>query len=131
MAGGPGTGPTAPVRRKMRSRTFVACAFVVPLLAACGQGLLAQDIWPPDDETPPPQQSYPQQGYGQQGYGQQGYPQQQPGYPQQGYGQPAYQPGPGYQPGYDQGLGAAPASGMQPMSPEQLEQLVAPIALYP
>ncbi len=57
---------------------------------------------------------------------QQGYGQQQ-AYGDQGYGQPN-----GYdQPGYDQGLAPAPSSAMQPMSPQQLEQLVAPIALYP
>jgi hypothetical protein len=57
----------------------------------------------------PQQQAYPQQQpYYQQ---QQAYPQQQQSYPQQGYGQPQPQ--------------------VQPLAPQQLEQLVAPIALYP
>ncbi|HLW86494.1 MAG TPA: DUF3300 domain-containing protein [Candidatus Sulfotelmatobacter sp.] len=62
-----------------------------------------------------------QPGYGQQGYPQQPYPEsgqgyQRQGYPQQGYSQQAGQPA------------NAPA---QPLGPEQLQQLVAPIALYP
>ena len=108
----------------MRSRILVACAMAVPLLAITSKRAAAQDIWPPDDETPPPQQSYPQPGYPQQGYPQQGYGQQD--YGQQSYGQPGYA-----QPGYQQGPGPAPASGVQPLNPEQLEQMVAPIALYP
>src|SRR6266700_3730357 len=139
MAGDPETGPTAPVRRKMGSRSgmktrfLAACALAVPLLAVSSHRLAAQDVWPPDDETPPPQQSYPQQSYPQQGYGQQPAYGQQPSYGQQGaYGQQAYGQSNGYgQPGYDQGLGAGPARAMQAMSTEQLEQLVAPIALYP
>jgi hypothetical protein len=60
-------------------------------------------------------QPYPQQGYGQQG--------QQP-YAQQAYPQP-------YQQQYSQqGYGQAQAGG-QAMNADQLEQLVAPIALYP
>jgi hypothetical protein len=57
-----------------------------------------------------PQQSYPQQPYAQQPYQApaQGYTQQ---YPQQGYGQPQ--------------------SGGQSLNADQIEQLVAPIALYP
>ncbi len=64
-------------------------------------------------------QAYPQQGYGQaypqqQAYSQQPYAPAYPGtaqaYPQQGYGQP---------------------SGGQALNADQLEQLVAPIALYP
>ena len=70
----------------------------------------------------------PQQGYPQQGYPQQNYPQQQQNdpqdyasqgaqdYPQDDYGPSAGQPGQPTQ---------------QPLAPEQLEQLVAPIALYP
>jgi hypothetical protein len=54
-----------------------------------------------------PQQTYPQQTYPQQGYPPQAYPQQQPIYG---------------------GQGQAPA---QVLSQDQLENLVAPIALYP
>jgi hypothetical protein len=140
----------------MKPGFLVVCAMSVPLLAVSGRGLMAQDVWPPDDDGPPTpqQQAYPQPGtqpgygqqyggqaYGQQPYGAPGYPQQgspQQGYaPQQGYGQQAYgdqgygQPNGYGQPGYDQGLAPAPGSTRQPMSPEQLEQLVAPIALYP
>jgi hypothetical protein len=92
------------------------------------------------------QQGYPQ--YPQPAYGQQGYPQpqpygQQPYYPpqQQPYGQqPAYsqqqayapqQPDPGYgQAQMQQGYGQ-PQPQVQPLNAQQLEQLVAPIALYP
>jgi hypothetical protein len=64
-----------------------------------------------------------QSGYGQSNYAQQGYAQQQP-YAQQPYGQQAYpDPGQGYpQQDDEQAL---------PLNPEQLEQLLAPIALYP
>jgi Protein of unknown function (DUF3300) len=66
------------------------------------------------------QQTYGQQPYAQQPYGASGpaYPQQGYGYPQQGYGQ--------QQPGY-----GPQQQAMQPLSAGQLEQLVAPIALYP
>ena len=85
--------------------------------AASAQSQYAQPLYTPQQAYSQPMvgQAYPQQGYGQQqAYSQQPYG-QQPGYPQQGYGQ-AY----GQQPGYGQSLNA-----------EQLEQLVAPIALYP
>ncbi len=52
-----------------------------------------------------------QQGYPQQGYPQQGYPQQAYNDPTQGFAQP-YQPA-------------------QALSPDRLEQMVAPVALYP
>jgi hypothetical protein len=70
--------------------------------------------WPTDDSysdqyAPDQQQAYSQPRYQQpQQYG---YPQQT--YPQQGYGQQSYRPQ------------------VQPLNPEELEQLVAPIALYP
>ncbi|HUD23679.1 MAG TPA: DUF3300 domain-containing protein [Acidobacteriaceae bacterium] len=80
--------------------------------------------------------AYPQQGYGQgqpngQPYGsaypQQGYGQGQP-YGQQSYTQQPYQTQPQSYP--QQGYGQAQSSA-QPLNAEQLEQLVAPIALYP
>jgi hypothetical protein len=78
-----------------------------------------------------PQYSAPQT-YGQpqynapQSYGQQAYAQPQP-YSQQGYGQPSYG-----QQGYpQQQQGYVQATGGQAMNADQLEQLVAPIALYP
>src|SRR5580704_6722061 len=85
--------------------------------------------WPQDDtydDTQPASQQQPQygqsQGYPQQGndFPQQGYPQSNPqGYDQQPYGQ---------QPQYSQ---QPQSSQMQGLNAEQLEQLVAPIALYP
>jgi Protein of unknown function (DUF3300) len=67
----------------------------------------------PPQQQPPPPQGYPQQGpppgYPQQGYPPQGYPSQQ-GYPQQQY-PPAYAP--------------------PRLYPQQLDQLVERIALYP
>jgi hypothetical protein len=71
----------------------------------------------PYAQQPYAQQSY-QQPYAQQPYGQQTYAQQP--YPQQPYAQQPYQPSP--QQGYGQ---------MQPLNAQQVEQLVAPIALYP
>lgn len=86
--------------------------------------LHAQQDWPPDDQYPaPPQYNTPQSYPGPQQYadGQSPYP--QPGYPQSGdQGQPPAYP----QQGYGQQLAQT-----QPMSPDQLTQLVAPIALYP
>jgi hypothetical protein len=59
------------------------------------------------------------QGYDQPGYDQQPYPAPDPGYDQnQNYAQPGYAPEP-----------QGPVQ--QPMGPDQLEQLLAPIALYP
>ena len=90
---------------------------------------------------PNQQQEYGQPGYAQPGYAQPAYPPQQPygqpspqqPYAQQTYGQqPDYGPpyadaGPGYpQPGYAQQQPAA-----QAFTAEQLEQMLAPIALYP
>ena len=76
----------------------------------------------PQDGQYPQQPQYQQQpqyeqqqppAYGQQGYGQQGYPQQQ-----QSYNDPT------------RGL-AAPYQPAQALTPDHLEQMVAPIALYP
>lgn len=134
------------VEAAMNPRRFLylGLAMAVPLLALGAAS--AQSAWPPDDNSVPQvnplpnygqtqyNQGYPQQPYGQQPYSpqngqpypQQGYPQQLTPYPQQnqGYPQPAYdQPQQGYgQQGYPQA---------QPLGAAQLEQLVAPIALYP
>jgi hypothetical protein len=80
-----------------------------------------------------PQPAYSQPGYQQQGYPQQGYGQAQP-YAQQAYSAPSY-PAPGSggypQQGYgQQGYGQAQQV-PQALGAAQLEQLVAPIALYP
>ena len=74
------------------------------------------------------QPSYPQQPYGQpsyQGYGQQAYSRPQQPYPPQPYAQQPYVPQQPAQAYPQQG------GGMQPLNADQLEQLVAPIALYP
>jgi hypothetical protein len=115
-------------------RRMVALSLVLLLLPV---ELLAQQDYPYNGQYPPQpaygqQAAYPQpQSYGQQpsyppqqqSYGQQAaYPQQpypqQPAYPAYGQGQ--------MQPGYGQ-----PQPQMQPLGAQQLEQLVAPIALYP
>jgi len=91
------------------------------------------------------QQAYGSQGYAPQPYAQPGYAQQpytqpyaQPGYPQQAYPQQSY-PQQSYdqqQPYAQQGYAPAqpygqPAQQQQPLNAAQLEQMVAPIALYP
>lgn len=113
----------------------------------------AQD-WPPDDAysgqyAPAPQPGYGQSPYAQPQYGQPQYPPSAGlGYGQPQYGQPRYAPPSQYgygqqgfagnqgypqqpnqqanQPYQQQGVGQG-----QPLSAEELEQLVAPIALYP
>jgi hypothetical protein len=81
-----------------------------------------------------PYQSYgqPQQRYAQpQPYGQQPYSAQPQAYGQQPYPQQQYQgSGQGSGQGYGQGYGQGQMQ-TQPLSPQQLEELVAPIALYP
>jgi hypothetical protein len=85
----------------------------------------------PQYAPPPP---YAQQPYGQQPYSQQPYPVQQ-AYPAQQYAAQPYDSQPYSQappsPIYDQPNPQPGYAQAQPMSPEQLEQLVAPIALYP
>ena len=97
--------------------TWAAAIAVLALLPSIAT---AQDDWLPDDPNPgAPQQQYPvppQSPYASPQL-QQSSPYASPsqpyasGYPQQGYGQQLGQ--------------------MQPISPDQLTQLVAPIALYP
>jgi len=128
-------------------RRMIALSLVLLLLPV---ELLAQQAYPYSAQYPQyPQPAYGQQGYPQpQPYGQQPYPQpqaygQQPYYPQQQpYAQqPTYpqqqayapqQPDPGYgQPQMQQQGYGQPQPQMQPLNAQQLEQLVAPIALYP
>ena len=123
-------------------RRVIASSLILLLLPA---ELFAQQGYPSYGQYPQyPQAGYGQQGYPQpapygqpQGYGQQPYyppqPAQQPAYgqqgayPQQAYGQQQAYPGYGQpQPGYGQGQPQ-----VQPLGPDELEQLVAPIALYP
>ncbi|HUN85281.1 MAG TPA: DUF3300 domain-containing protein [Terracidiphilus sp.] len=99
----------------------------------------AQQDWPPDDpnngQSPYPQQ-YSQPSYGQPQYAQ---PQYQPNQ-QYANGNQSYSPSTPYaQPGYSQPnnyteqpySAAQQGYGQQALSPDQLDQLVAPIALYP
>lgn len=77
------------------------------------------------------QPGYPQPGYGQQDqqFGQQQpYPQQQQPYGQQQYAAQPYPPAGAGDPFGDDNRQQPPA---QALGPDQLEQLVAPIALYP
>jgi hypothetical protein len=103
-----------------RTKDFRWAAAVV--LCFCVGGAALAQQYPPapaDGQYPPQQQQqYPPPQYPQQQYPQGQYPQPQQGqyppqgqYPQQGYPQPAYAP--------------------PPMAPQQLDQLVGPIALYP
>jgi len=95
------------------------------LLMLAHSGLCAQQSpgqgWPPYSQSAPYAGQYPQNqqyGYAQQPYAQQSYPppnQAIPAYPQ---GDPM--------PDYGQ-----PQPAAQPLTAEQLEQLLAPIALYP
>jgi hypothetical protein len=135
-------------------RRLVALTLVALLLPLGQVELFAQQPYPYQAQYPPSQQTgYGQTGYGQpaypqpQPYGQQqAYPEQQQAYPQQqtypqqpAYGQqqayPQQQPYPqqpayGQQPYPQQGYGQ-PQTQVQPLSAQQLEQLVAPIGLYP
>ena len=114
-------------------RRTIALSLVLLLLPA---ELLAQQGYPQYPQPAYGQQGYPQpQPYGQQPqpYGQQPYPpQQQPygqqqAYPQQQQAYAPQQTDPGYsQAQTQQGYGQP-----QPLNAQQLEQLVAPIALYP
>src|ERR1700733_2688230 len=100
---------------RIPSSVGIGAAILVLCLAA--GSLSAQQYWPPDDPSDvgqnpgvsqpyPPYQQYPQAQYPQPTY--QGPPQT---YAQQGYGQQLSQ--------------------AQPLNPDELTQLVAPIALYP
>ncbi len=134
-------------------RRLVALGMAALLLPLAQVEVLAQQGpgWPQANPYPPgqpyagqyPQSAYPQnqpysnqnapnqpQGYAQPGYGQQpGYPQQPPdaNQPYADAGPDGYAPGPsGSAPGYAQSQSAA-----QPFTAEQLEEMLAPIALYP
>ncbi len=138
----------APVPFRLLGRRIAAAATAFLGFALSGVCVVAQQPspipnWPTDEPgttqgqyapnpqdqqyAQPPRYAQPQYqqqpAYGQQGYGQQAYPQQ--AYPQQGY--------PQQQESYNdptQGF-AAPTQPSQGLSPDHLEQMVAPIALYP
>jgi hypothetical protein len=74
-----------------------------------------QYVQPPQYQQQPPQYQQQAPPQYQQPYPQDQYPQQQPGYPDQSYNQPP-----------------APPQQTQPaLAPDQIDQLIAPIALYP
>src|ERR1035437_2553777 len=109
------------------ARHSLALALGFLLLPLAAHRALAQQPtqWPQDDsyngQYPPDQQP---------NYGQQGYPQPQSGYPQRNYprqgdAQQAYLDAPQQYPQPWNGQQA------QPINAEELEQIVAPIALYP
>jgi Protein of unknown function (DUF3300) len=116
-------------------RSVLVPSAITFILLILGHGKLRAQQAPPPPDEPGWQENDPYNGQ---------YPQaQEPGYGQQpnGYGQPNYAPSQGYgqQPypnsgrqyapqGYGQVPTQAPA---QALNTEQLEQLVAPIALYP
>jgi hypothetical protein len=120
----------------MKSLSRKLCLCAIPALAALTVALVSQSAaaqayygpqGSPGGQYAYGQPSYPQPSYPQSGYAQPAYPQQY-GAPQ--YAQPQYaQPQPSYapQPAAPQMMGAAQA----PMSPDDIAQLVAPVALYP
>lgn len=116
--------------------TALCCVAILLLLAATGQKASAQQQYGfgyggqnPPQAPPPYGYQQPQPQYAQPQYAQPAYP-QQPQYGQQPYAPPA---GQDYAYG-DQPPGYAqqPSQPMQaPLSPDQLDQLLAPVALYP
>jgi hypothetical protein len=118
----PGTAQRAPRRPALLGVLLL----LVPVaeLGLCGPLAWAQGPQYQSSQYIQPAPNYIQ--YQQpQGYGQQQYPQQQYAQPQ--YAEPAYA-GAGQG---DQGAYAPVQQGGQAFGPQQLEQLVAPIALYP
>jgi hypothetical protein len=119
--------PQTALRLSRPAWPAVLALFLLPL---AGVKLSAQQSQPwPTDDMDNGQYSGPQPGYGQQQYAssqynQPQYPQQQRYLQQQAYPQQSYAPSnqPYAQSGYQQSQG---------LNAEQLEQLVAPIALYP
>jgi hypothetical protein len=119
--------PKSSTRIKFAGVSRIASALAAVCMPLVAVSLSAQQppdqYWPPDDAyngqpAPAPQQYAPGQPYG---YAQPQYPQPQT-YPQQDYGSL-----PGNYP--QQGNGQPQL--MQSLSPDELAQLVAPIALYP
>lgn len=128
------TGKTGSCRRsKAHSSSSVLCKLAVALVLFALPVAIVRaqepEQWPQDDDYgTPAQNAQPYYGYGSQP------PNSYPQYPQsgqeQGYSQPyPQQPGYAQQPGYEsQAPAYMPA---QAMNAQQLEQLLAPIALYP
>jgi hypothetical protein len=133
-----GAKSVAQALRRMVALSLVLLLLPVELLAQQGYPQYPQPAYGQQQGYPPPQ-PYGQQGYAQpQSYGQQpSYPPQQqqygqqPAYPQQQQAYAPQQPNPGYgQAEMQQGYGQQQPQ-VQPLNAQQLEQLAAPIALYP
>jgi len=121
-------GAPSPANGSCKGGSRLAALALLAALCA-GQTLAAQQGWggpryaPADVPYPQGQpQGSSQQPYGQQRYDQPGYT--QPPYPQQPYADAA-------QADPQQAFAQPQQQGDQPFAAEQLEQLVAPIALYP
>jgi Protein of unknown function (DUF3300) len=114
--------------RAVSLKPLIALAMALLLLPIIRGELFAQQAPDNGQYAPDPQSGNQQPGNEQPSYEQPGYAQPQPS-SQQPYPQQAY-PAPGQtnpQPGYGQGQ----PQNVQPLNAEDLEQLVAPIALYP
>jgi hypothetical protein len=117
----------------MRPQVFGSSILSVALLLSTTGVASAQTQYPPQ-QYPPQQQPYPQQQYPQQQYPQQQYPSQYPPAqgqqypPQSQYPPPNQYPPQGQYPQqqYPQQYGQPPL-----LAPQQLDQLVSRIALYP
>jgi hypothetical protein len=126
----PNAHPTRRFSRLHRSTvTLILIGLGSASLQALGQQPAPIPNWPTDEPGTTASQYSPNSQYGQPQYQQAPQYQQSPaygqqqGYPQQGYGQQAYNdPTQGF---------AQPYQPAQALSPDRLEQMVAPIALYP
>jgi len=111
----PGLVFVSSAKAARKTRPWFAAALAVGIVMTGGMKLSAQDVPPPPPDAqssqPYPDQQQPPDATAQQQYG--GDAQQQQGAP----------------PPPDQGQQPGPQG--QPLAPQQLEQLVAPIALYP
>jgi hypothetical protein len=109
----------------------LSAALVSILLPLAQANLLAQQPWAQYPQYSQP--AYSQPGYGYPSYAQpsQYAPSPQPAYPQSYAQQPYPSPSPDYAPAYPQPDYAQAQPAPQPFNPDQLEQLLAPIALYP
>jgi hypothetical protein len=131
------TGLNAQPARRFSRYRLAAAALALVGFGLAGVHAVAQQPspipnWPTDEPGPTASQYAPQYGqpqyqqapqYQQPQYQQPPAYGQQQGYPQQGYGQQAYaDPTQGF---------AQPYQPTQALSPDHLEQMVAPIALYP
>ena len=113
---------------RLRMMSLFGGLAAVALVSLAASSVSAQGYWPQGGGYAQPQypQQYPQPQYQQPQYQQPQYSQPQYQQPQMYADQPNYPSGYAPQPGYAPQGTAAPA-----MSPDQLEQLAAPIALYP